>query len=615
MPFDPTFPATPYNNRNSVGFFRYQHPYHSDSDLDTYHHRYILDIPPSVPISLQKLKSERLKCDKNLGWSIDWATAFIVNHLDPANSPDARDTLKKLCSRAVNLANQGQGESVPYRLFNHLNQALFAGHLKDAVYLDVKSLGSDVSGATYGHGQGPNRRVRRISIFINRDVHQHARGIDILASLIHHMIHAYFLVACGPQDEKEVAYGRLGHGMHFAKVMKTIRELTGGRRGSQLPLGFGHRMVLKAFGKDLIPRPIEKSWYRSYCHSDVPILLNGDIEKYYRVACKPLLELPDTIRTSKVLVFNKDTQIELKPRGQTTLSTDSVEFLIDKKATSVLVPNDNIDAFVSVRRAFELAKCRYLEIHEEVSKDGFIAMLELLHTGAYGPDPAPVAAGGRQGPPVIKPTRLDSPPYLLRSVRVFKTGHKMGFEDLIGNALARLRSQYVTHEDPIAVLQEMYEGKDPHPELRAWTRDFLLRAPSSDGEWGLGRNDLEPPNLVKLKHEMCFKERFVDLLEHCSALHIDVLKAEELLIAAGRASPPRSILGGSPGILPPHFSPPPIAVGVGVGVGVGLPPRGIGWREGLDEYERYREERDAVVYAARFGIGMGERYDDPVWPY
>jgi hypothetical protein len=363
-----------------------------------------------------------------------------------------------------------------------------------------------------------------------------------------------------------------------------------------------------------------------------------DVEKWYGGVCKPLFDLPDAVRSSTVTIFNKRNELEEVKRGQTTPSADSVEFLFEDRP--YLVPGSNIDAFISIRRAFEKLGHRYMKV-EEVSREGFMLLLELLHTGTYAPDIGPVAAVGRQGPPVIKPTRPGSPPFLINDITLFKTGAQLGFEDLLGFALGRMRAQVVSHEDPIAVLAAIYTGKDPHPDIRQWAKDFLVRAPANEGDWSVGLarakpDHIEAPNLVKLKMEMCFRERFVELLDSCGALHIDVLKAEEMLVAAGRmgsGSPSRALLPA------PYAHGLPIA-GVNVGVGVGaVPPLGVGvapqplllgpatalhlqgrglgvavpaWREDIavDEYGRYRDGATAE-YAAQFGIG-GE---DARWPY
>jgi hypothetical protein len=207
---------------------------HSEPEPEPYSNRYSSHIPRPLPIP--RLYDERHKCGRHLGWSIDWAVAFLVNHL---SSSDVGEDLRRLRLQAETLFKEIGSGDVASRIFKRLNQILFSGHLKNAVYLNAANLGMYVSGATYTHGHGPNVGVKRISIFLNSVLLQRARSRDIIAALIHQMIHAYFLVACGPQDEKEEGYGRLAHGLHFGKVMNTIKKLSSAQ-GKPLPLGFAH---------------------------------------------------------------------------------------------------------------------------------------------------------------------------------------------------------------------------------------------------------------------------------------------------------------------------------------------------------------------------------------
>ena len=145
---------------------------------------------------------------------------------------------------------------------------------------------------------------------------------------------------------------------------------------------------------------------------------------------------------------------------------------------------------------------------------------------------------------------------------------------------------------------------------------FRSRAPGGVTEWGLGRPGFEGvANLGKLKTELCFQERFAELVESCGALHVDVLKAEEMLARAGKLaaqrSPPPFPLGhgvsmamgmalGAPGSAP-------LRVGMtsmpARGLGAGL---GVGWRDDVNEMARYREvDAHAYAQAARLRLGHG----------
>ncbi|KAF2745993.1 hypothetical protein M011DRAFT_382768, partial [Sporormia fimetaria CBS 119925] len=386
--------------------------------------------------------------------------------------------LRRIAVRASQLAREGLWKQVAYHAYQPLNNALFAGHLKDAVYLSFGRLGAEISGATFTHGGGPNRRVKRISIILNADVLHNNNGAFIVTALVHHMLHAYFLVACGPEKEKQAAYGRLDHGLPFSKVMNAIkvRAKTGGKNwlpGVELACRRAKLGAQSPYHWEAMA-PSEEDWHSSRCPGKIELAADGDIEKWYNGVCEPLLEQPEPVRTGTVLTF-KQNELKEVHRAETTPSADSVEFIFEDRG--ILVPSERLNPFLSIRKAFEDLGHRYMTVHEDVSKDALMALLELLHTGTYTPDLTPVISAGRSGPPIIRPTRASSPPYLARDISVFKLGVAMSFDDIIGLALSRLRSQLITHEDPITILEAIYNGGDPHPELRAWTRDFLCMSP------------------------------------------------------------------------------------------------------------------------------------------
>ncbi|KAF2468756.1 uncharacterized protein BDR25DRAFT_179760, partial [Lindgomyces ingoldianus] len=485
--------------------------------------------------------------DRNLGWNIEYATAFLVNHLDEANSPDVADTLKKVRIFAERITKEGHSRDVAYRVFNKLDEILFAGHLKDAVFLGIRSIQRDVSGVTFNPGQSPNKRVHRISIILNADLHQYASSKFIIASLIHHMIHAYFLVACGPQEEKEVDYGRLAHGVHFGKIMHTIKNLSGAK-ARPLPLGFGHPLPRGLYDNYHTRHRFTSKWFCTHCYSDIDPILETEVDDWYKTYCLPTLELPESAQKSTILIYNpksKDADnLEEIPRAQTTPSADAVEFVFDEKC--IQIPRDKIDAYSSIRRAFNAS--RFLAIPEDVQRETFMALLELLYTGSYSPDIVPVTTPGRKGPPVIKPPHRDSQPFLLTDIRIFKLANALAFDDVKGIAIQRLKAQCITREDPITVLREIYDGcGEPDPSLRSWARKFLAQRPGrgSDG-WdgmgvgigfatasGAGGGRPEAPNLIKLEREMVFRDRFLNLIDQSGAAHIDVLKVREALGGLG----------------------------------------------------------------------------------
>ncbi|KAF1960982.1 hypothetical protein CC80DRAFT_489210 [Byssothecium circinans] len=631
---------------------QYQH----DSEPDSYYRQPPSRGPrPPTTIAL-KLQDPRIKCERNLGWSIDWAVAVIVDHLDSKNSPDAAAVLKNIRIRAANLEREGYAGEIPHRIFNKLDEVLFAGHLKHAVYLDLRNLGPDVSGSTHTQGWGPDAKIKRVSIILNGGILQEAQSKDIVAALIHHMIHAYFLIACGPQQEKEVAYGRLAHGLPFGKIMMTIKRLSAANKRPLTSLDFGHsigeprhfydeyryqrRTYQRYRGKE--------KWYCSHCTSSVEPLSTNEIEDWYNGVCKPLVDLPESLRTSTVKVFNdRRHHIEEVPRGEAEPSTSSNEFIFADG--SVLVPASKIDNYFSIARAFEKAGGRYLEIHEDVARDTFERFLELLHTASYSPDPKHIVRTGNRGPPVIKAITGGSEPYILSDIKMYKMGALMNFAELKDIALERMYRHGVTHENPVALLKEIYDGNEPDQDVKTWVRKFLIRVPCGEGgDWmsigaGMGRGPAtEPSNLAKLESDILgFKASFLDLLEDSTALKYEVGQARRELLANNVYAPAALYPGGlavaqvTRPLSPPAMSPyvHPMSLG-GLGMG-GLGRQMIGWISPGEAAERERlaerraaaqvqaqaqaQVQAAVATAAANMVGAGEPFydgfdDGPYWP-
>ncbi|KAL1797781.1 hypothetical protein ACET3X_004387 [Alternaria dauci] len=525
--------------------------YPSDSEPDLYIPFESYDNRRPLSSVAVRLQDPLLRCERDLGWNIDWAVAFLVDQLEQ-NWVDTAGKFRSIRIRAATLERDGLIQEIPYRIFNKLDEVLFAGHLKNAVFLDVASLGSDVSGTTYTHRLGPNRDVKRISIVLNVDALEYASAKDIVAILIHHMIHAYFLVACGGQKEYEVDYGRLNHDVHFGKIMLTIKKLSAVHGRELSPLNYGHsspndRCIEHKYynprRREALEREDREQWNCSHCHSDVQGPCESEVHKWYGEVCKPLFDQPKCVHELEVQTYNERRhELETRRRAHLAPSAKSVEFMF--KDRPILVDGDKLDGFPSVVKAFDKVGSRFLTMHQEVSEDTFIRFLEFLHTGSYRPDPRPFAAAAaglgieRRGSPIIKPQSTTTDACVLVDVQFAKLGTLMGFDDCKSYALDRMNAYGILNEDPVAILQEIYKGYEPDADLKDWARKFLVRAPStSNPEYrttSISLTIIEPPNLIKLESEQSsYRTRFLDAIDSSGALENDVNKARAELKAAG----------------------------------------------------------------------------------
>ncbi|KAJ4362402.1 hypothetical protein N0V83_010495 [Neocucurbitaria cava] len=525
--------------------------YRADTEEAIYIPHKPLNFRHRLSNTLSRLREPSLKCERNLGWNIEWAVAYFVDRLETTLS-DAAESFRDIRIRAATLESEGLIQEIPYRIFDKLDQVLFASHLKDAVFLNIKGLGSDVSGATYTHSWGPNIEVKRISIILNGGALQYAKARDVVAMLIHHMIHAYFLVACGPQKEEDVDYRCLDHGVHFGAIMLAIKKLSAIHGKELTPLDFGHGSAAIRYRaeeyyhprmKQIIEQEDEEKWYCSHCHCNVEAIPERHIDKWYTRVCKPMFDQPRSVRTADVTVYNdRRHEFGVIRRARLPPAAESIEFIF--KERPVYVDGKKINDIPSIRYAFDKAKSRFLKVHKSVSEKTFLRFMEFLHTGSYRPDPYPFAAAAsslginRKGPPIIKPQGTSTEAYLLTDVQFFKLGSLMGFDECKRYALKRMNAYGVLYEDAVAVLREIYSGHEPDPELRKWAREFLVQAPTtSSPEHSTTRfpfNAVDPPNLIKLESEQgAYRTRFLDAIDASGALENEVNKARKELQAAG----------------------------------------------------------------------------------
>jgi hypothetical protein len=501
------------------------HSYYSDSELVTYFQGRSLSLLRPAPSASTILQDLHHDCERNLGWNIDWAVAFIVDYLD--KKKDAAAALRNIRIRATALEKGGLAKDIPDHIFNKLDETLFAGHLRNAVYLDCSSIDSDVSGATYTHSWGPLTEVKRISIILNSNVLDSARARDVIAILIHHMIHAYFLVACGPQKEDEVEYGRLSHGHHFGKVMTAIRQLSGAHGKELTALNFGHDLSDGYYADgywNFWRRPLKDSdsqrekWYCSHCHSNVYEISASELDKWYTKTIRPMLDQPyKSIRSASVQIYNdRRHEVETKSRARLPPSSQTVELIYQDKPT--LIDAKHLDNMHNIKRTFAQTKSRFLKSdHKEISERTFLRFLEYIHTGAYRPDPFALSASSHKRPPIIKAHSGKCEAWILADVQFAKMGNLTGFDECTSYALGRMNAYDIMIEDPIAVLQEIYKGKEPCRKLKEWVRRFLVARPVSL---------TERPNLVKLEDEQGpWRARLHDAMENSGALENEVRKA------------------------------------------------------------------------------------------
>ncbi|EEP80055.1 predicted protein [Uncinocarpus reesii 1704] len=130
-----------------------------------------------------------------------------------------------------------------------------------------------------------------------------------------------------------------------------------------------------------------------------------------------------------------------------------------------------------------------------------------------------------QGPPSIRDFRADDPAYLVNDIQMFALGSQMSFAELRNKAFERLYSMGETHNDPMAVFEEIYgdntiENQGDKDTLRKWARDFLSKQVDESGK----------TNICILQQSEQWKNRLAEFRKVNELFDVDCSKVEEDLL-------------------------------------------------------------------------------------
>lgn len=506
--------------------------------------------------SITALHDKKLEQLGDLGWSLDYATAWCYRHLvgrQPEVS-DAIDTIRELCDVVT--------PDTPFEIFDHLDNALFGYKLRTMVYLRWKPHASCTTGTT----SGPNvAGAPRITIELNSTSFEgfEADIDDLLEALIHHMIHAFFLVCCGVQKKGDKQDGRLMDGVQFGVILLTIKDICKQCADGPLTLVF-HASKRKALEGQLPsmdsvwpytwdtmrggdsaalqpyiltsgvgPGPADS---QTHClhenrHVTFDEIRNWQVQVYSRA-----LDANMESKGEKIWDFNdKHKLVEHDRRFTTKPSSTYIELIWDQKR--VMANRERALAFRSLKETIEKDAKFELAI-PECEEHIFKCIYDYLNRKAYGREEGEEElarsrqSGRRQLAPVLVGylraahvrSNVEKPSITLH-IQVFKTAEKLKFGELQKYALHRLYELETTDDEPIEPLRLIYlEGGGDnegliHSDLHNWARRFLARTDEHKLEYyPLGspwcQNGIGISNLVKivqLHHdgfqELCHRSR------------------------------------------------------------------------------------------------------------
>lgn len=487
-----------------------------------------------------------------LDGSVEGATAFLVDRII-RNKNRMPDTVQRL--RSMRFED----------ILDELERTIFRSVWPISLGVTRERLGSKVSGRTFEDHEGP-------VISLNTDVLHSASKDQHLATLFHHMIHAFILGHTHPgkslgtsEDE-----GRFAHEKAFGSILHALKEASSTGKDSQLPLSFGHTLQNNSksvhFGPLTMWNPLDgrpptpgspygPGHLHTSCTSDVKFVDKKDCEKWFNEKCQPLL---NQVYIYKITPDNELQQVERRQLNESEY--EFVEFAWDKK--NIYVPRRIIGKYSSTLGK-QFSEKRTLSIPSWVKKDIFNALYSFLtNDGDYKPKVSDAqeqndddkARAGQFRAPEMRETKKDWPAYMLTDIRMYNLGKTLKFDELSKAAMKRLESLHFTHEDVVAALAEIYAppkdkekdkdkdkekdssssgGKEPSgpPDaLRSFARNFFKRN-SPNASALRGQHPYQSSNLNRLDTGE-FKHSWMRLIERgIPALIEDFLRAKAEMFA------------------------------------------------------------------------------------
>lgn len=412
--------------------------------------------------------------------TIDQATVEIVKHIDNNKDAISEDLRleRKRCARIVATDLSGVLRHSA-QLFDRL---FFKGALHHHVKLNLDDrkgeISADCSGKTKVAPDGTGTTVilclpQLQAVFTKKGPRT---GTDhAYATLLHQLIHAYFMVACGIQNDGKDPDGRLKHGEHFGCLMYKIKDIFL-KSGDPIPLDFGHTLPMPtrraAMGEPVRDALYHTNNYRANskycteCSKNVEVIKEEKITDWYKKKCIKAVD-PDIFEFD----FENDT-VDSKPSSKCGDKKDWVEIVHSKKAYKL---DRKALGFQHLKKKFEGDK-RKLDIASWVDLDVFKSLMSFLIQGFWSPDLSNVQ-NGTKGPPLLLEYQPNAQKRVQHDIAVYQLGACLGIDDLRFKALHRLSHHHFTHESGHDIMRAIYyDAPSPVDEaLRSWVREFLKR--------------------------------------------------------------------------------------------------------------------------------------------
>jgi hypothetical protein len=407
--------------------------------------------------------------------SIDDATFQLLEHIEQNADHIFRSIQHIRLNLSRNKDRWSSREAI--RLVLELcRDEIFLGSLEGTKLRTSKSLELYYSGRTSDRGLTDPP----LEICLNHNLVELLQKVeavdDLIALVLHHLIHAYFVVKCGTPRVEQEYEDVFGHGIEFAAILYKIKEVSGSDVYPPLPMTAGfpsficeddnlyrkflppHNVASTKFGclvtVEDIPKEVVLAWIRASCDklpSSTLIYRLGDDSGFSPI---PLSQCGDP--TSFVLLSWQDKLYHLS--SSCLHRIDDLAPLFSNPSKPLLLP-------------------------ESVTESELKHFIIFCQTKTYGSHLTTTQTPSGHSPAIIlplSPRTTNHLSILKTDIQMFYLGAHLQFPSLQLTALSRLNAHHFTHEDPITVLTALFTSGKPDARLLTWLAGWFMRRVPDD---------------------------------------------------------------------------------------------------------------------------------------
>jgi hypothetical protein len=294
---------------------------------------------------------------------------------------------------------------------------------------------------------------------------------DLVALILHHLIHAYLVVKCGsPQVPAEVSEV-FGHGIHFSALLFKIKEVS--KTDFVLPLPMTAGFPIAVCQHDQQYRQ-HLPTYDVVSHGHGCTALITDL---------PLAEVKDWIKTKSAKLPGTTIIYQLGKTNNDFIGKPLSEYgnstafkLLKWQDKHYHLPSPSLSTKPDLAALFK-GGAQTFNLPQSITESQLKHFITFCHRGTYGTALSISQSTTGTSPALLLPVKPTTrwPAILKTDIEMFYMGAAIPLPALKNAALARLNAHHFTHEDPINVLSAIFTTATPSDQLIEWLGRWIRR--------------------------------------------------------------------------------------------------------------------------------------------